>query len=107
MANEISINEKFPKARGTLVDKVFKAMLRLLDTIAKFNIDVKDSVDLFHRIDLFQPTLLYCNEIWSDFPERQLKNIQYNYEYIIDLSINSNTERPIEKFQSSKRLLFL
>ena len=70
---DISASGSFSKAISSLTDKANKAMHPLIDTIKKFNLGVKMSMDLFST--LIKPILLYGSEVWTAFSNHQLTTI--------------------------------
>ena len=68
---DISASGCFGQAITNLNDKAGKAMFPLTDTIFKFDLNIKKSIDLFHR--LIAPIVLYGCEIWSTHSQHQIK----------------------------------
>ena len=93
---DMSANGSFGQAISNLDDKAGKAMFTLTDTIFKFDLNIKKSVDLFHR--LIAPIVLYGCEIWSTFPQHQLNTMSTNPHMFGHYSINMNSERIHLKF---------
>ena len=71
---DISASGSFGQAISNLNDKAGKAMFPLIDTIFKFDLNIKKSIDLFHR--LIAPIVLYGCEIWSTFSQHQINQCQ-------------------------------
>ena len=93
---DISANGSFGQAISNLNDKAAKAMFPLIDTIFKFDLNIKKSIDLFHR--LIAPTVLYGYEIWSTYSQHQINTMSTDPHIFGHYSINKNSERMHLKF---------
>ena len=84
-------------AMNILCDKGNKALRPLLCAIARFNIPVKTSIQLFHTF--ISPILLYNAENWATLSNRTLEN--FNNDTILDNTTTSKidiTHRKLLKF---------
>ena len=71
-------------------------MFPLIDTIFKFDLNIKKSIDLFHR--LIALIVLYGCEIWSTFSQHQINTMPTDPHMSGHYSINMNLERMHLKF---------
>ena len=93
---DISASGSFGQAISNLNDKAGKAMFPLIDTIFKFDLNIKKSIDLFHR--LIAPIVIYGCEIWSTYSQHQINTISTDPHMFGHYSINMNSERMHLKF---------
>ena len=93
---DISASGSFGQAISNLDDKAGKAMFPLNDTIFKFDLDFKKSIDLFHR--LIAPIVLYGCEIWSTYSQHQINTKSTDPHMFGHYSINMNSETMHLKF---------
>ena len=82
-----SSSRSFSHAKHNLKDKSLKAMYPLVDTIWKFDPGIKYSMGLFHK--LISSIVLYGSEIWSSFPNHQLKKLSKDPSILSSL-LNGN-----------------
>lgn len=81
-------------ARNTLQEKANKAMRPLLHVIARFNIPVKTSLNLFHSY--IAPIALYNAENWISLSDKQIQN--FTTESIFLLISDNKTDILHRKF---------
>ena len=93
---DISASASFGQAISNLNDKAGKTMFPSIDTIFKFDLNIKKSIDLLHR--LIPPIVLYRCEIWSAFSQHQINTMSTNPHMSGHYSTNMNSERIYLKF---------
>ena len=71
-------------------------MFPLIDTIFKFDLNIKKSIDLPLR--LIAPIVYMDCEIWSTFPQHQINTMSTNPHMFGHYSINMNSEIMHPKF---------
>ena len=69
---DLSASGNVTNAMNILYDKANKAMRALLNSIARFNIPVKTSLNLYHTF--ISPIILYNVENWSVFTDKKIEN---------------------------------
>ena len=93
---DISASGSFGQAISSLNDKAGKVMFPLIDTIFKFDLNIKKSIDLFHK--LISPIVLYGCEMWSTFSQHQINTMSTDPHMFGHGSVNMNPERIHLKF---------
>ena len=93
---DMSASGSFGHAISNLNDKAGKAMFPLIDTIFKFDLNIKTSIDLFHK--LIVPIVLYGCEIRSTYSQHQINTMSTDPHMFGHYSINMNSERMHLKF---------
>ena len=96
LGSDISASGSFGQAISNLNDKAGKAMFPLIDTIFKFDLNVKKSIDLFRR--LTAPIVLYGCELWSTCSQHQINTMSTDLHMFGKYSININSKRMHLKF---------
>ena len=100
---DIALNGSFSTMVNNLKDKANKAIFRLTDTVFKFEMTAKQSLDLFST--LIKPILLYGSEIWSSLSTHQLKVVNNDAIQLGNYILTSNIER--SQFKFCKQILGL
>ena len=70
--------------------------IAISDTNFKFDLNIKKSIDLFHR--LIAPIVLYGCDIGSTFSQHQINTVSTNPHMFGHYSVNMNSERIHLKF---------
>ena len=79
---------------NVLNDKGSKALRPLLSVIARFNMPVKTSINIFHTY--ISPILLYNTENWSTLNDRELQKI--DKDFLFSNTSSSKIDRTHRKF---------